>query len=525
MIRVIIYLLVIISLYSCEKVLHPEEISIGNIQNYDQLLQATGGVYGKLASAFIDNHADFAHMKGDDINNSAPSYAGFYNSMNCWREYPHDIKTDTEWDNFFSVIASVNNLINQFSPASSEGSTRIILGEMYFIRAYCYFRLTRIYGQIPVIRDIDVDYSVTLSSYTDIYDYIEHDLKTAMTLLPENYSSSRIPFETPHRGVAKALLAEVYLTWAGYPTNDEMKYNQAMHTAGDVIDSMDYFGFGLLEDYSWLWDNEHLYNKESVFSLYYSNPETTSKLNEINLSYAGYLFSENMNNWSFIASPQKYISIFNPCAEVNFYNNYPESYRKEISFIQNIYIPSDYGLSDTGYVTIKHVEPCSRVGYRKFYFDPAIISYDIFYPDNFWFENTSFYFGSVRIYLYRFAHTLLTYAEAAARSGQLDGKAYECVNMIRRRANNVDINSPSKYDLQKGLSADAFADSVVWERAWEMAGEPEGRWFDLVRLEMVEDLPNLRHPQEGGPPKVFDKSAYFYPIPQGDIDLNPGLNE
>jgi len=105
----------------------------------------------------------------------------------------------------------------------------------------------------------------------------------------------------------------------------------------------------------------------------------------------------------------------------------------------------------------------------------------------------------------------------------MDTKAYECVNMIRRRARNVDIHSPSAYDLQSGLSPETFADSVVWERAWELCGEPEVRWFDLIRLEKVEDLSKMRDPKEGGPPASFGKSVYFSPIPASEILLNPNL--
>jgi hypothetical protein len=122
------------------------------------------------------------------------------------------------------------------------------------------------------------------------------------------------------------------------------------------------------------------------------------------------------------------------------------------------------------------------------------------------------------IYIYRYAHTLLTYAEAKTRSGQLDASAYESVNMIRRRANKVDINSPSKYDLQPGLSAQQFADSVVWERAWEFCAEPEGRWYDLLRCEMIEQLPKLR-----GDYHEMTKSDYFDAIPNSEKILDPNL--
>jgi hypothetical protein len=60
--------------------------------------------------------------------------------------------------------------------------------------------------------------------------------------------------------------------------------------------------------------------------------------------------------------------------------------------------------------------------------------------------------------MFRYAQTLLTYAEAAARSGNPGTMAYECINKIRRRANNFDIYTQSVYDLQPGLSPETFAD-------------------------------------------------------------------
>ena len=135
-------------------------------------------------------------------------------------------------------------------------------------------------------------------------------------------------------------------------------------------------------------------------------------------------------------------------------------------------------------------------------------------------------FGTPRVILYRYPHTLLTYAEAKARIGEADASAYEAVNMIRRRANHVDLFNPSEYDLPPGLATEQFVDSVVWERAWEFAGEPEGRWFDLLRLNQVKDLPSLRHPDEGDVPVYpITTDDYFFPIPESDIYLNPNLGQ
>ena len=72
--------------------------------------------------------------------------------------------------------------------------------------------------------------------------------------------------------------------------------------------------------------------------------------------------------------------------------------------------------------------------------------------------------------------------------------------------------------MPQGLSAGQFADSIVQERAWEFCAEPEGRWFDLLRLEMIEQLPKLR-----GDSYSMTKSDYFEAIPSGDKKLNPNL--
>jgi len=520
----IVLFIILYLLSSCENLFHPEEISIGEIQNYDQLLTATGGVYGKLAETINEHFIYRINVRGDDLNENSPNYNGYYGTYEyCWEEYPYDERTYISWNLFYSVVASANNILSQYNTTSLlDEPTQEILGEMFFIRAYCYFRLTRTYGEVPIINNIDISYSTSRSSFVKIYEFIENDLKTAISLLPDDNSLSRIPYETPHRGTAKALLAELYLSCAGYPVNDISKYALAAREAEEVIDSAGYFGFGLVDDFSYLWDKQHLLNEEGIFTLYFAIPSKTENIEEINHIYVARAY-EYPDFTSFMTDPESYfISSIFYCSELNFYNNYPSNYRKEITFYSTIYVPAEYAVGDTGYIQIENVDVCNRIGYRKFFYDPYEVPYSQYYEGDF---NFNYYLGLPKIYILRYAHTLLTYAEASARSNQLNEKAYECVNMIRRRAHNVDLYTSSIYDLHPGLSPEAFADSVVWERAWELAGEPEGRWFDLVRLEMVEDLPNLRHPQEGGPPETFDKSAYFSPVPQGDIELNPNLGE
>ncbi|HNW52469.1 MAG TPA: RagB/SusD family nutrient uptake outer membrane protein [Prolixibacteraceae bacterium] len=141
-------------------------------------------------------------------------------------------------------------------------------------------------------------------------------------------------------------------------------------------------------------------------------------------------------------------------------------------------------------------------------------------------DGYSSYRPKVTLYLLRYAQTLLTYAEAKARSGDLDESAFEMVNRVRRRANHVDLFTPSKYDLPPTLTAEQFVDSVVWERAWELAFEPDGRWFDLIRLNMRSKLKDLQF-EKDFPNSVssyyLTDDWYFYKIPEEDRWLNPNF--
>jgi starch-binding outer membrane protein, SusD/RagB family len=548
--RELILLLLSITLCGCNTLFHPEEISYADIKDYDELVEAANGVYGKLSNGValssIDNFY-CVNYNGDDLTNFAPNYTLFYNgevNEQCGRSELTQSTTTSVWKVFYSVIASANNILSQYDLSTTlDKSTKEILGELLLIRAYCYFRLTRAYGRILIVADNELSYTTSLSTFDEIYGFIESDLQQAASLLPQNNTSARIPNETPHRGTAKALLSEVYLSWAGYPANAEGKYALAAKEAGEVIDSTAYFGLGLLDDFADVWKQDNLYNKENVLCLFYKDYQPfMSDYNGINSTYMGMTTHyPDIDGYTpdgkpihrcsqgFTLAPDSscYFQLGFPGAELQFFNTYPKNYRKEVTFLTNIYVPWWYYLATKYdcYIQIDKAESCNRIAYRKFFYDALNLPFDDYWPGwkDYW--GNFYIMGMSKTYLFRYAQTLLTYAEAATRSGQLNDKAYECVNEIRRRANHVGLYAPSVYDLQPGLSGEAFADSVVQERAWELAGEPEGRWFDIVRLNMIKELPKLRDPEEGGPPSKFNESAYFLDIPQEEIDLNPNLGE
>lgn len=505
------------SLVSCETIFVHEERSIINIQNKDDLDAAVGGVKDLLTFLMLDEYFDEISLYSDDlIRSSWPYYSYYHKSSDIGvGGYINPELNEIYWKSLYQIIISANNAILQIDNGkfNFEGIEQS-LGELLFVRSYCYFLLVRLYGQVPVVSDTDINEKLTKGSYEEIYSFIENDLLRAYG----NVLRSKTIHEslTVDQASVKALLAEVYLSWAGYPAKNVSKYIDAARTSKELLDSSSYFNLAFISKFEDLWTNGLVNTSEDLFCFYSNNIELCRKLH---MPYMR-LIADHIVEYFYSEDKAVYANrqVGRHAAEGSFYNNYPAGYRKDLTFFTTIYVPEDpsgYFDGDTGMFYINHIEDKVRPAYRKFYADTTNHEFNQ-YGEYYWLPKLNFL---------RLTHTILTFAEAQARSGEVTSAAYEWMNKIRRRANNVDINQISKYDLPPGLSAKAFADSVVNERSWELAGEFEGRWFDLVRLEMVEEVNNSKMDDDKiDNMKPNSNGEYFLEIPIFDKLINPNLN-
>ena len=430
---------------SCDSLFHEDIDNYIVLDNDQEVLDILNGIYAQLARVY-DQYYFEALCRADDIN-----LYQFYNfeaslyTSGCGHSVTHDYAPN--YDNIYyplyKIILGANSAIPQLSGEEDPS----ILGEFYFLRAYAYYTLARFFGNPHIVTDIDVSYTLERPTYEEVYEFIEEDIKRALELLPGSYTHVRIRGETPHAGMAKALLAEVYLSWAGFPIRDNTKYQLAALYSGDVLNSEGSTGFGLLDDYASLWKSENKFNKETVFGLFYdfSNPATR---NNIGFMFVGRDFFDSSLHVS---------SEYNP--EFMFFDAMPLSYRKSCCFPANT-MTLDPLRNPCGF--IGGVHSCKWVDTIEYLENELSLENEPYTP------HFSGYGTSGTLYLLRYGQTLLTFSEARARSGILDDSTYKALNMIRRRANGVDPYSPSVYDLSQGLSREQFIDSVVWERAWEL---------------------------------------------------------
>ncbi|MEA4983293.1 MAG: RagB/SusD family nutrient uptake outer membrane protein [Paludibacter sp.] len=388
----------------------------------------------------------------------------------------------TMWSTMWSVITSANALISG-TPIPNDPiqakKYRAILGEAYFMRALSYFYLVRLFGDVPLIlTPEDALLPQPRVNVTLVYENaIVPDCINAVNTLP-SVSRSRNS-STPSKWAAKTLLADVYLTMAGWPLKKGAEYYaKSAEQTLDIINNASTAGLFLTTSYGDLWKelkkteaNEHMFAIHN--SVANKNPSQFGK--------------------SFYARDNV------PAGWADYYGNpdymqaTPESNRK--SFNYRLQWNTSGGIVSWQNSLDKY--PCIS----KYY------DYDQGAPASNALSN-----GLTPIY--RYADVLLMYAEASnMATGSVNALALKCLNDVQQRAGST--ISPS------GLSSAQFDIAVLNERGWEFLAEYK-RWFDLVRREK---LGSVKSQYTGS---VFQQNnTYYFPVPVDQVQMtgwtnNPG---
>lgn len=122
------------------------------------------------------------------------------------------------WRGLYSVIYQCNSLIENIITADgvSGAAKKQLSGEARFLRAFCYFYLVNIYGDLPLLYSTDVNITATAprNLQADVYTFIISELIAAKDLLPEAYPSA--DKARTNKWACAALLARSYLYTANY---------------------------------------------------------------------------------------------------------------------------------------------------------------------------------------------------------------------------------------------------------------------------------------------------------------------
>lgn len=238
---------VLLVLSACNKILDttPSDgyTSANYYQNAGQLQQALNAIYGTLVHQRLYSQVlgfNFC-ASNDELLSSRTSDGdtrGLRFNFDASNTY-----VATIWQYCYIGIQNANALIDNIdTPSNLNTSTRnTILGQALFLRGYFYFLLTMHYGKMPLILHVPgiSDVNIPANEQSEIYAQIEADMKEAEALLAEeNYTSARVGYnDVVTLTAVQAILARVYLYWAGYPLYNTDKYQDVLTYTDKVINS------------------------------------------------------------------------------------------------------------------------------------------------------------------------------------------------------------------------------------------------------------------------------------------------
>lgn len=341
-----------------------------------------------------------------------------------------------------------------------------LLGEAKFLRAYFYFNLVRMFGDIPKLdRVLDPNNPDDLAVVSirapkqEIYNLIVEDLTFAsQNLMPK----SQMDVGRATSGAAKTLLAKVNM----YLGN----WQEVKRLTDEIIASGQY---QLQADYTTLWRESSENGVESIF-------EVQGLGGPINLGLQGYVVSQSVRGqwgWGFNTPSEDLVNAYDAAGD-NIRKNATIIFAGETMWDgeQVIASPPNPRYNEKAYL--------SRVAET--------------FNGNDWESNKN-------MRVLRYAEVLLMNAEAANELGD-PATALSSLNQVRQRVELPDVTTTNQTEIRM----------AIWnERRLELAFEHD-RWFDLVRQDRAGQVMRAL-----GKPFVDGKHELF-PIPQAQIDVSGG---
>ncbi len=166
-------------------------------------IAALTGIYTRLASgdafaSFATGYSSFSILAGlssDEITlyggmpTSSNYYAYYANSL--YASAPSNAPGTESWPRLYSIIYTCNSAIEGLADADlvREKVKNQLMGEALFMRAFCYFYLANLYGNVPLIvsTDFKANASIGSSTQVELNSRIISDLSAAKLLLSRDF--------------------------------------------------------------------------------------------------------------------------------------------------------------------------------------------------------------------------------------------------------------------------------------------------------------------------------------------------
>ncbi|MDV7188468.1 RagB/SusD family nutrient uptake outer membrane protein [Lutibacter sp. TH_r2] len=482
--KIVVVLITTFICFSCEDYLDlapiSEETSDNAYNSASQIEAALTGAYESFQSSdyYIWDNVLFQDVRSDNY------YAGGDNpeifSIDELTVSPTNSKVYGSWSNLYNAIAKANTVLDKVDGVTdvklTEERKEQIKGEAYFLRAYHYYNLVKLYGGIPLVLESvksanPEDVNIPKSTEEDVYTQIIVDLQEAISLLPDTYGNDNsVNKARATSGAANALAAKACLQ---KPNPD---YSLALMFIQEVEASTANY---TLIAYEELFDGNHYNNDESIMEIQFLGGDEGNWGPQLLLppSISG-------DSWRKFVTPSHNL--------IDAFDAEGDDVRKNVSVLfESVQWVDEYWGNEIG----------SSI------------------PFAYKWKNASGWASSDRQYILRYGDIVLLKAEALNESGQLDLAVAE-VNKIRIRASLPELTNEQK------SSKEVLRISILKERRLELAQEAQ-RWDDLVRYNLaVSTMNSLNEVDLRTGSSVnynMTEAKILLPIPQQELDRNPAL--
>ncbi len=397
---------------------------------------------------------------------------------------PNNIHLNANWTADYIGIYRCNLVLENVPGIEDENFDENLrarlIAEAQFLRAYYYFDLVTIFGNVPL-----VDRTLSPSEYNQpnseealIWDFIEQDLIAASVVLPLKSQYPLGSLGRASQGAAQGLLLRSYVYQSKWP--------EALAVAEEIVASGEY---SLAEDYENIFRKAGENGPGSVFEIqrsplgggFWGNVNGS---NEGNLANIYQIARGAFGGWGFNIPTQDFVDEFET---------------GDIRLNASVFMVGDT-MGDRGVFT-KTAAGADHDYYPRKFFVSRSEHEEINIGDPS--QN-----GESNDRILRYSDILLMHAEAAYNMGQED-VARASINAVRERASRTSAQTLPAVTASGGQLLDA----IYHERRVELGLEGI-RYFDLIR--------------QGRGTEVLGAAGYqdfqrLFPIPQQQIDLSNGV--
>lgn len=428
------------------------------------------GAFSRFRLAFQTEYVIWGDYRTSFYGNGNDN--GSVNNGNIWLNQLIPSARGTNWVNLYTAINDCN-LVLKHTPNiqfDKEDEKNHILGSAYFLRAYMYYYIGRIWGDAPVlIKGFESDDEEGLFPVRDpaakVFEQVESDLNKAFELVS---TGGKAPLQITRHAVCM-LQADFYL-WQAKVNGQNGYLDKADAAVSQVLNA----GLQLSDSYESVFRDDE--NKEILFSIAFIEAENTS-------SFAGdYLLNLNnvpvelQNNPIQIGSHAQWVSL--TPAHKEFIRSTEGDTRADVNI-------SDYTTEDGKYFT-----------WINKYLGT-------------WKEGTRIFDSDLR--LYRYAEALLFKAEVEIARNNV-AAALPYLNQIAERAYGKD-------NFYSGSYSKAEAEKILLdERLKEFCTEGKS-WFDLIRFGKVFERVETLKGREN------ELNILLWPVNNASINTNPAITQ